>query len=598
VPNRLLLGILASLLACCAHSQRGPDGEPLWLEARTESFIVLSDGAPADVESAARKLEQVKAALLASSWSAAARPLPPQRLILLADLSDLREVLGRSFSGFATQDLFGRTLLLAGLDEASSDAPVLVHELAHAIHRGFLLRAPRWLSEGLATYLETLHLEGDGQTALLGNPAKGRLAALGSGVLRGQVDVRLGWLLRMDAGLFALPPEQVADWYARAWLFTHFLVDQKPRELGELLSRLARAEEPAAAFAAAFPGATLESLEQEIQAWLRDGRLGTKRVPVPAVALAVQTRQLSKAEALSARAELLRLSSRVFHAEGAKARALELARRAHEAEPGLADPVALLAALGDLQGPARLLAAREVAQAHADDWRGQVLLAEALSADKESPERLRALEKAAALGTTEAGPLNSLAWYRASHGEAKRALPLAEKAAQLAPGNAAILDTLAVALAGVGRCADAVTVNRRSLEVVPDGAGAAMVETLRGRADQLAQECKARAAAQAAPTAPPPPVLSAAPPQAKRSKCKTAGPLVTAGRGVTEDTVLRVRYQVTAAGRMAAFTAPDLAPAAAVKAVKAFLEGCRFELPPGAQAPLPMEEEFSFGPQK
>jgi Flp pilus assembly protein TadD len=318
----------------------------------------------------------------------------------------------------------------------------------------------------------------------------------------------------------------------------------------------------------------------------------TSSAPTP------QTRPLGAAEALSARAELQRLSATAFRRTEARTQAVALASRAHAADPGLPDPVALLVALQELSGDARTEASRAVAAARPDDWRGPELLAEALAGGKDSPERIAALEKAVELGATEPAPLAALAWHRLKHGEPKKAVALAERAALLAPGNPGVLDTLAVGLAAAGRCADAALVNRRSVEVVPDGAPAAAVEQLRNRADAIAQECKARVAAQAAPAAPPPAVLSEIPAQPRKLKCKTPGPLVTVGKGVTEETVVRVFYEVTAAGRMAGLKGSNPAdPAAAMKAIRLFLDGCRFELPPGAKPPVRVEEVFTFGGQ-
>jgi hypothetical protein len=93
------------------------------------------------------------------------------------------------------------------------------HELAHYLSRFFLLRQPRWFAEGLASFLETVHLEEGGTKAVFGKPdgeALGYIQSGGQG--RGRPWLGLKELWRWDQP-GNTPPQDLSPLYASSWLW-------------------------------------------------------------------------------------------------------------------------------------------------------------------------------------------------------------------------------------------------------------------------------------------------------------------------------------------------------------------------------------------
>ena len=110
---------------------------------------------------------------------------------------------------------------------------MLRHELAHYLAFHVLVRQPRWLAEGLATYLQTV-VVGTYQgkpAAAVGLPP--RTVPLD---LLGAEPASVGKLLRGED----------LD-YLWSGLLVHWLVNQRSDEFADYQQRLARAEEPMAA---------------------------------------------------------------------------------------------------------------------------------------------------------------------------------------------------------------------------------------------------------------------------------------------------------------------------------------------------------------
>src|SRR5207237_9929835 len=145
------------------------------------------------------------------------------------------------------------------------------HDLAHQHLAEFTERAPRWLDEGLACYLETARFVG-GSEAVAGDPDRKRLRF---------ADASADWNAIIETGENAL---SMNEWdYARfqsaSWLLVHYLVDQHRRAFGVFLQELARGIEPRHAFAISFGGLDDVRLRTELRTYLTVGRLKLNRVP-------------------------------------------------------------------------------------------------------------------------------------------------------------------------------------------------------------------------------------------------------------------------------------------------------------------------------
>ena len=63
-------------------------------------------------------------------------------------------------------------------DQPPEELTVLKHEMAHVISNEFLVRNPRWLAEGIACYLETMHFDRAAHKVSVGDPGPERLSYL------------------------------------------------------------------------------------------------------------------------------------------------------------------------------------------------------------------------------------------------------------------------------------------------------------------------------------------------------------------------------------------------------------------------------------
>lgn len=69
--------------------------------------------------------------------------------------------------------------------EDSPDLRLQTHELAHYLSNFVLLRQPRWLAEGLARYLETIHVKPSTNEVVLG-----RVSGWDLGYVKREADTR------------------------------------------------------------------------------------------------------------------------------------------------------------------------------------------------------------------------------------------------------------------------------------------------------------------------------------------------------------------------------------------------------------------------
>jgi tetratricopeptide (TPR) repeat protein len=568
---------------------------------RTRHFILRSDCPEEKARNTALQLEMVWAGLVgAAPWRPVHPVERPMQVVLLADEQELKTFVRDGYGGITVRDASGEDPLLfsaAGRSMGLSGVTILQHELAHAFNNAFLLRQPRWFSEGLASYLETAQVENDETTVKVGSVN----------------EPRLRWFLRNPPRFGPMlsrsglqPPRaesgfELEGFYAQSWLLVHMLINQRRAQLDGYVKALARGEAPERAWNDAFGTLGPADLEAEARAYLAEGALTWVRVKLDGVATEAVVRPLSLAEAPAARAQLYLLThqsglGRLPPADAMKA-ALDEATRALAIEPGnlRAAWVAFLAM--NPADPGRLVIARDAVARQPAESRAWTLLAYALQVSGgPAPEHRAAVQKAGQLGPDEVLAQAMLALDSVNRGRGTEALALAQHAVQLAPASPIALDALAVSLSALHRCSEAVATGQRALDMLPDGAPQAAAQELRTRLQRLASGCRetvagaagaghADAAGHGAPEVAP----------RRSGRCKTRG--VVGSPGTKPGTRVSVQYTVDAQGHVSAIEPAPGTPSSIARALAQYLAGCSFE--PATNAGQKVEarvtELFVFG---
>jgi len=506
VPLAAPAALLAGLACGCGHASafRCPaEGGPPWTEVESDHFVVRTAASASAAERVVRELEALREAQLAA-WDG--RHHPPARLdvVVLRNQTELGELLDpaarqlpQRVVGYYAWGARPRVVTGLFLDREQpslalppfreqaearaelAEAEVLRHELAHHLAGQVLLRQPPWLAEGLAQYLAATRL-GTWQ----GRPAAAVGLADRDAWKAGRVPA---------AALFAWRPgEPGARYYASSWLLVHWLVHRRGAAFAGFQQRLARAEDPSAAWKAAFPdldpgdGAAMASLDRDLDAYLGSAWHAPPWVMLASTEPRLRRRRMAPPEVHALRAELFLQG--LLPPEKARPRAdAEIAASLGEDPSGL--PLAsLLAAAG--QKERALALGRAAAAARPGDWRGWVLLAGGADGREElGAERLVALRRAAALVPDDAWALNDVAWGLHRAGASGEALPLAARAARLAPASASVLDTWGAVLAEAGRCPEALVAQRRAVDLLGDRAAPAAAQEIRDGLARVEARC-------------------------------------------------------------------------------------------------------------
>jgi hypothetical protein len=274
------------------------------------------------------------------------------------------------------------------------------HELAHQLSRRVLPAQPNWFSEGVATFLETMHpdLEDDGRM-VIGDADPDRYRTF-KYVVPSSLDELLG---EVPGTL-----HERARFYATSWLLLHYLYNHRPEQLRDFERRLGALQPAPAAFRAAFPDLSSGALPGVLWTYINGGQYVVTRWRVPRWNGVHETRILADAEVHAVRA-LLRASS--SYVEDPEAHAAAIAGELDEAIGHGGPPLdALAVAFYRLNRPYRLsrdeLAKMAVAT-HPKQWMAWIMAADVASPG--SDERDRALHRALAFAPTEPEVLLRLA---------------------------------------------------------------------------------------------------------------------------------------------------------------------------------------------
>ena len=276
-----VLASVLSLFGCATLSGKTlvpPErGGSAWIEVASVHFVLKTDLDPAAARDASATLEEMFAAL--SGWGFPSQDKPKFRIdvVWFRSLPDFKALTSQMQTGrfyrAGLHDFEAQPIALVGGDFVQSTRETLQHELTHWFVHYYYPQAPRWLDEGLATYLETLAIEGG--TVVIGRarqdrkfwrgPQQWRSDPRGGSVLLLPMSEapELDALLRMDPQAFygnlALDPtvgegtralaESNAH-YQAAWTLVHMLLTsaEYTDAFGKYLQRLHGGERDAAAW--------------------------------------------------------------------------------------------------------------------------------------------------------------------------------------------------------------------------------------------------------------------------------------------------------------------------------------------------------------
>lgn len=291
----------------------------MWREVDSAKVLVRSNLDADDLQTQVTQLEQL---LQTMQWVLDdTAPLKPVELVLVHS-GDLGALGHDDIAGMVHGDR-GLTLIEAG--SLSRQVGTSAHELAHVVILRTMPTTPRWLHEGLATYLETAQFKGLEQVKL------------GTGIYRYQAIV-LGDRLSTSEELWAWGqgPEPTGDaWnrlYASGWGVVHYLMNHDRARFNLLMQRLRQSHDPRRAFEAVFPDFDAVVVPA-VREHLNGGDFMSLTLTLRAPPVRGRVRELTPGEVHRARAEIVEAAFRLAPEERRR-RAGDERAVAERLEPG------------------------------------------------------------------------------------------------------------------------------------------------------------------------------------------------------------------------------------------------------------------------
>lgn len=251
--------VVASLSGCTHRFECRAHGGDEVRRIESEHFVVASDLPLATMRAETRKLEQLWDAWVVFFGHA---PEGSARLqVVLSPPGASSEFIENTagFVRFAVPALlFSTVTVTTGTDGKEVSYSSNAHELVHLVSHFWLPRQPRWLSEGLATYLGDARFVRDSVIRM------GRWQWEG-----GTVD-SLDDLWAWDQVHEEVERERVL--YKSAWAWIHYFSNRDEGRLARLWALLPKRASPRAAFEEIFPREEWPALKVKVQAYLDEGR--------------------------------------------------------------------------------------------------------------------------------------------------------------------------------------------------------------------------------------------------------------------------------------------------------------------------------------
>jgi tetratricopeptide (TPR) repeat protein len=448
-------------------------GGPEWREYRSKHFLLDTDLSRDSAALQIKDLERLYAMVLQAMIGEQVELPGRSRVIGFGNQAQFQES-GKDYAGYHTITPLQQSLIVIPVGGLKANPETVAHELVHHLSWFLFARQPRWFSEGLAQFIQTVASE------MIGNEPTMRT---GSHMVRGATHLQGGVGVIPQEARYALAQtapvkmKELLTWrglegaeaerayYVQSWLLYHWLWNNRSKGFTEFQGRLSAAEDPSSAWRASFPDfdplkpGTLESLDKALERYRNSARYVFYRVNGEGDATFVESK-LPPAEV-----HLLLVQLRLI---GAKAEERESLLRAELDEALREDPThpVAIARRAKLENISPLERLRSSVSARPNDARGWLFLARALAEAGNQMEAERAYRKAIALDSESADAHNGLAALLAAKGQNKEALPLANRAVDLAPWDPACIDTLAAVAAGLGKCAEALVLQRRAVSLI------------------------------------------------------------------------------------------------------------------------------------
>lgn len=508
---RVLAALAIFLAAPSVRAGNAPPTPPCtlpdandWREYTTAHFVLATDVPRKRVPALVKQLEEVHAIVVAALFGQVVQI--PGRVHAVAFSSPRRyEELAparRPGYGFSAD---GERWIVFPYDGREPGA-AFAHELTHAISWHQFPRQPLWFREGLAQFMETVGetRNADPRAELYASMLvrydrhrEGRWAGFATPELaqrvRSSAPVSAKELLEGRGGIDESAP---GPFHAASWVLYHWLSNEREKQLSTYEDRLAKGDDPAAAWSAAFPELdpakpdAMARLDKELGAYRRDARYLPFRVRPGKVDTSFQERALPPAE-LHLMRVAIRHPSRWPAAEPARRALL----RAEHDEALREDPLlpAAVAACARDEGRSVAAALSPLTVVRPADARGWFLLAEALDAAVDPQEKESSLRRAVALAPDDARMNAALARLLASQGRAREARSFAEHAIDLAPWDPSFVETLGDVAFAFDQCKPALDLQRRAAELLPAGDPAG--DAVRARVAAYEATCTAATAA-------------------------------------------------------------------------------------------------------
>ncbi|WNG52644.1 DUF1570 domain-containing protein [Archangium minus] len=452
---------------------------------KSTHFRVQTNLSTEAAEKTALELEKFRRALLLA-WDNEFDPPGEVEAIILRSPDQLEEFTDARIAGFASRGENGPLLVMSGdsflMGESSADQRIQAHELAHYLSSFVLLRQPRWIAEGFASYLESLYFKGASAEVILGRPVRWMLGYVRA---HGWMSLEELWAWQTINGM---SESDLRRHYASSWLWVHYLMNVHGEQFADFQGRLARAEEPRRAFEASFQG--VKDLAGGLRTYVDTGRYAILTIPLPEVPSKVETRELDGAEVHAIRARLRLMTPGSATREQRRQQAEQEIAQALREDPTNVSAVYLQSMFSE-DASQRLALARELVKARPDSGKAWAMLADALRQSGGSAvEQEQALLRAMELQPQNATVLNNLAWFYVGSENPQKAFELAKRAVALAPADAAILDTYAAVLFQSGHCPDSLRIQRRALDVLHESTPESQRRILQDRLDKYERACQ------------------------------------------------------------------------------------------------------------
>lgn len=467
IAGTALLGLLVTGCAtvspeCASH------GGNTWRQVRSPHFSLVTNLSAEEAKTSMLKLELSRAAV-APVLQGAELSSAPIEVVLFASGAQLAAVTGTDES-FWSEDFRGPLLVIQDDANILASNPQLeraMHELTHLLSARVFRRLPRWVAEGLAAYLETVTLDVREKSARRGKANQVRLGDIERWNIL-PVESLWAWT-RVEKDKPGLEQHRLSS----AWFWVYFLVNEHRAAFDGFLKALAKGDEPAAAWKAAFPELTTASMATASEKFRAEGKSTGQAIELSSVDQTITDAALPDARVHA-------VFSRLAALRGDWKRAVEQADLAATMDAN--DVVVLEQVSATRAQPQERVAAAEKATLtdpkRVEAW---LLLGMASAEAKEA-----ALKTVLELDSSHPTAGAELAVAARAKGQTTEALDLA-RLAYRAPANARALAMSADVLMQAGMCREALTLELRALELLPHALEETVGVKLHARLDELAK---------------------------------------------------------------------------------------------------------------